>query len=210
MISTRYALPVIILLLLALVPTVIHSYLGATTDDGKSVHKISKHLGDFISMPSTRNKQWGKEIFESYDWFERNYRNSDFKKARLFVARSFNHKKLYHHPELALSYAINLSQHKIEKLPGQNDIPIHILSNDNHSIVIIYALEYDNRFIKNPITHQLAESIRLLVNPRKPMTLFYASQTGLPSNLPIEQSAAMTLLSLAIQNFNKQSPSFSR
>lgn len=210
MTSTRYAIPVIILLLFALVPTTIHSYLGAKTDDGKSVKKIPGQLGDFISMPSKRNKQWGQDIFESFDWFERDYRNSDYKKVRLFVARSFNHKKLYHHPELALSYGINLSHHKIETLPGQNDIPIHILSNDNHSIVVIYALEYDNHFIGDPITHQLAESIRLLANPRKPMTLFYASQTGLPSNLPIEQTAAMTLLSLAIQNFKQQNPSPTR
>ena len=210
MTSTRYAIPVIILLLLALVPTTIHSYLGATTDDGKSVKKIPRQLDDFISMPSKRNKQWGRDIFESFDWFERDYRNADYKKVRLFVARSFNHKKLYHHAELALSYAINLSHHKIGKLPGQNDIPIHILTNDNHSIVVIYALEYDNHFIDNPITHQLSESMRLLINPRKPMTLFYASQTGVSSNVPTEQTAAMTLLSLAIQNFKQQSPSPTR
>ena len=49
MISARYALPVALVLMLALIPTVIHSYLGMKTDDGLSVKNIKPELGNFNS-----------------------------------------------------------------------------------------------------------------------------------------------------------------
>jgi len=204
MISTRYSFPVILLLLLALVPTVIHSYMGLTYDDAKSVQNIATTFNDFTSLPAKRNEQWGKDIFDSDDWFERDYRNTAYTKVRLFVARSYNHKKLYHHPELALSYAQNLSQHRISTLPNHPEIPIHILTNDDKSIFVAYTLLYGDNFIENPIYHQLAESVRLLVSPRKLMTLFYASQTGLAADASVNQSATLSLLSQAIQSFKQQ------
>ena len=204
MLSTRYAIPTIVLLVLALVPTIIHSYIGATIDDGKSVTNIPITLKNFTSVPAKRNSQWGMDIFGSKDWFERNYQNRQYDKVRLFAARAYDHKRLYHHPELALSYGHNLGKKTILNLPDYPEIPVHVLSNNDNSMLVAYVLLYNDQFVKAPISHQFSNSMRLLVNARKPMTLFYASQSGLPSDASFEQSAIASLLSSAIQNFQAQ------
>ena len=87
MISTRYAISVILLLVLALIPTIIHSYIDATIDDGKSVNNIALTLNNFTSVPTKRNAQWGMDIFGSNDWFERDYQDEQYNAFLLFVAR---------------------------------------------------------------------------------------------------------------------------
>lgn len=207
MISSRYAIPVIILLALALVPTTIHSYIDAKVNDGKSINDVALTLENFTSTPANRNSRWGMDIFGSEDWFERDYRDKQHHKVRLFAARAYDHKRLYHHPELALSYGRSLSDNDILHLPGHPDIPVFILWNNERSILVAYVLLYNDEFIADPINHQLSESMRLLVSSRKPMTLFYASQTMAPGDTEFSQSAAASLLSLAIQNFQLASKS---
>ncbi|NOQ14754.1 MAG: hypothetical protein GQ583_09820 [Methyloprofundus sp.] len=204
MISTRYATPVIILLALALIPTILHNYIDAKINDGKSVHNIAVTLNDFTSMPSKRNTRWGMDIFGSEDWFERDYKNEQSDKVRLFTARAYNHKRLYHHPELALTHGHSLSKQENLNLSGYPEIPVHIFNNDNKSILVAYVLLYNNEFVESPIKHQLGDSLRLLVNAKKPMTLFYASQLGLSPDTQFNQSSVASLLSLAIQSFQSQ------
>jgi len=204
MISSRYSIPVIFLLVIAIIPTIIHNYLGATIKDGKSVHDIPSIFKDHISTPTKRYSQWGKDIFDSEEWVERNYVNTKQTKIRLFVARSYNHKRLYHHPELALSYGQNLGNKKIINILGSPEIPVHILTNNDQSKLIAYILLYDDKFIKRPIMNQLSNSVRLLFNPRKQMTLFYVSQSTSPSTSFFKESAAASLLLSVIQSFRSQ------
>jgi len=204
MISTRYSTAVAILLLLALIPTIIHTYINNADNDGKSVNKIPTTLGHFVSTPSKRNAQWGKSVFNSEDWFERIYQNKENEKVRLFIARSFDLKALYHHPELALSYAQSLNNKTISTLSKTPKIPVHILENDDSSIIVAYVLMHNDTFIQDPIKYQLSESFRLLVSQKKPMTLFYTSQTALPNYSKLNLKTSTTLLSLAIQAFRSQ------
>ena len=201
MISTRYAIPVIIVISLALIPTLLHSYVGAMYDDGKSVVTIPITLADFNSSPSQRNTSWGKDIYGSDDWFERIHVNDQTQEVRLFVARSYDQKRLYHHPELALSYGRNFTKNYFSVLAGDPEIPVHVLSNDDNSEMVAYVLESNNTFIKNPIKHQLSDAVQLLVSAKKPMTLFYASQSGPPQNTDFTQTNLATILTLAIQGF---------
>lgn len=202
MITTRYAIPVCILLALALIPTTIHSYVNSELSDGKFVQKIPKSLGGFTSTSTNRNPKYGMGYFLSTDWFERNYHIKN-KSVRLFIARSYDHKRLYHHPELALSYAQSLPIKSIENLPNHPNISVHVLS-DGKGLRAAYVLLYDNTSITNPIKHQLTDSLRLLVNSRKPITLFYTSQSNLLPSSEFKESEAAALLSLAIENFQSQ------
>jgi len=204
MISTRHSITVAILLTLALIPTIIHTYIDNVDNDGRSVKNISTTLGAFISTPSKRNDQWGKSVFNSEDWFERIYQNKENTKVRLFIASSFDLKALYHHPELALSYAQNLSNKNISTLPNHPEIPVHILKNDDSSIIVAYVLMHNDTFIKDPIKYQLTESFRLLISQKKAMILFYTSQTALPGYSNLYLKTSTTLLSLAIQAFHSQ------
>lgn len=200
MLSSRYAIPTIALLMLALIPTLLHSYIGTTSNDGKSVNKIPFTLINFTSVPAKRNSQWGMDIFGSKDWFERIYENQQGNVVRLFVARSFDQKRLYHHPELALSYGQNC----ITTLPGYSDIPVHLLEKNDSSMLVAYILLHNNKFIEKPIKHQFSDSLRLLVSARKSMTLFYATQSKTSSETPFSQSATALLLSLAVKSFQSQ------
>ncbi len=204
MTSSRYAIPVIILLALALIPTVIHSYIDAKISDGKSVNDIPVRLNNFTSTPANRNTQWGMDIFGSKDWFERDYHDKQHNNVRLFAARAYDHKRLYHHPELALSYGHSLGKKEILELPDYPEVPVFVFKNNENSMLVAYVLLYDDKFVKDPINHQLGESMRLLTNARKPMTLFYASQSPAPSDKQFNESAVASLLAQVITNFQSQ------
>jgi hypothetical protein len=204
MISARYALPVSLVLMLALIPTVIHSYLGLKTDDGLSVKKIKPELGNYNSEPTNRQPGWGEETFGSVDWIERAYTDEQGKTLRLFVGRSYDHKRLYHHPELALSYAKDLRSEGRIRLHGQPEIPVNLLRNEMRPNMAAFALLYDGKFIDNPISHQIRDSLKQLISARKPMTLFYIADDNAPKNTAFIQSPAASLLNKAIKDFMGQ------
>ncbi|MEI6334217.1 MAG: hypothetical protein WCS87_06620 [Methylococcaceae bacterium] len=204
MISSRYTLPVALVLIVALIPTVIHSYLNLKTDDGLSVKNIKPVLDNFESMPTARQPGWGEETFGSEDWIERVYTDEQGKSLRLFVGRSYDHKRLYHHPELALSYAKDLISAGQLRLPGQPEIPVNLLRNERRPNMAAFVLLYDGKFIDSPISHQLRDSLKQLVSARKPMTLFYIVDDNEPKNSLFIQSAAASLLDKAIKDFMVQ------
>lgn len=204
MISSRYALPVALILMLALIPTVIHSYLGLKTDDGLSIKNIKSELDNFNSIPTDRQSGWGEETFGCYDWVERIYTDEQGKSLRLFVGRSYDHKRLYHHPELALSYAKDLRSAGQIRLPGQPGIPVNLLRNETRPNMAAFVLLYDGKFIENPISHQIRGSLKQLISARKPMTLFYIADDNEPKNISFGQSPAALLLNKAIKSFMAQ------
>jgi hypothetical protein len=204
MISTRYALPVALILMLALIPTVIHGYLGMKTDDGLSVTNINPILDNFTSTPTNRQPTWGEDTFGCDDWIERIYTDEQGKSFRLFVGRSYDHKRLYHHPELALSYARDLRSTGQIRLPGQPEIPVNLLHNDTRPNMAAFVLLYDGKFIDNPISHQVRDSLKQLVSAGKPMTLFYLADDNAPKGTAFNNTPAASLLEKAIKDFMAQ------
>lgn len=120
------------------------------------------------------------------------------------MARSYDHKRLYHHPELALSYAKDLSRNGLIVLPGQPEIPVNLLQSTARSGIAAFVLLYEGKFITHPISHQVQHSLNLLVSARKPMTLFYISDDNAPNNIPFNQTPAASLLNKAIRDFMAQ------
>lgn len=204
MISTRYALPVALILMLALIPTVIHGYLGMKTDDGLPVTNINTKLDNFTSTPTNRQPKWGEDTFGCEDWIERTYTDEQGKSLRLFVGRSYDHKRLYHHPELALSYAKDLRGAGQIRLPGQPEIPVNLLRNDTRPNMAAFVLFYDGKFIDNPISHQVKDSLKQLVSASKPMTLFYIADDKAPRDTAFNTTPAASLLEKAIKDFMAQ------
>lgn len=204
MISPRYAAPVAAVLSLALVPTVIHSYRGARVDDGVRSAAVAEALDGMPSSPTARKAAWVRSNFATDDWIERTYRvnGSD---ALLFVARSYDPKRLYHHPELALLRGTQTTVKGMARAAARPDIPLHVLETerDGRHGVAVYALMYDRRFIDNPLLFQLRTSVQLLLSGRRPLTLFMSSALeGTPDDL--ENAAATRLLLAAIHNFERQ------
>jgi len=128
MISTRFTLPVIVCFSLALVPTIIHSYIGIQKETENISMSIPRQLGDFTSTPTDRKSQWVQKRFNTDDFIERDYSNPEGNhRVRLFAASSYDHKQLYHHPELALSYGQQLGPAQKVTLPGTPPIPAFVL-----------------------------------------------------------------------------------
>jgi hypothetical protein len=202
MIAQRYAIPVAVLLALALIPTTIHSYLNLTKDDGVSVKTINPRSDSLASSLSKRNASYGEEVFGSSDWLERNY--SDPRNTRslsLFIVKGYDHKRLYHHPELAISYGKDLRSSGKIRLPSHPDLTIHRLDNESRTIHAAYALLYDGKFISDPIRHQLLDSLNLLISARKPMVLFYVADNSSAQSSMANEATAETLLTQAIADY---------
>ncbi|WP_207690897.1 hypothetical protein [Desulfonema limicola] len=173
-------------------------------DDGKTAEGISLNLGEY-TLNSIENTRRIKKIFDTQDCINRIYTDSDGNQVSLFVARSYDHKRLYHHPEVALSYGKTIDSLELQIIPNAGrTIPVHIMKNESISEVIaIYALLYDGGFIADPIRQQILNSLNLLVSARKKMTLFYVSGTAL-QNKSFAESNNLNILMLAIESFEKQ------
>jgi len=201
MMSTRYAASVLILIMLALIPTIIHSYLDLKTSDNLSADQISHVLGSYVSKPTQRKPEWGEVTFSCYDWIERIYTNQQGKSVRLFVGRSYDHKRLYHHPELALSYGKDLRKIGEMHYSKQPNIHVNLLANETKPVIAAYTLLYDKQFVENALSHQLMSSIKQLISPRKPMTLFYVEAENTSAKGLFSETDAAFILEKAINDF---------
>lgn len=206
MISHRFAPITVALLALALIPTVIHSYRGLTVDDGLRVSATPEVLAGMPSRPTDRKARWVEANLASTDWFERTYRVGT-EDVRLFAARSYDAKRLYHHPELALLRGMELEPAGRARLPGRPDVPIHVLSTSRggRKGLAVYTLLHEGRYVENPVLFQIKTSAELLFSGRRPMTLFMASDLAGSTRL-IDKAPAVAVLTAAIQAFEKAVP----
>jgi hypothetical protein len=202
MLSTRFAVPVAALLALAAVPTVIHSYFDTSVHDGRTARAIPAALAGEEGTDAKRRANWGHDRFASDDWIDRRY--SGPPEVKLVVARSFDAKKLYHHPELAADYGEGYEAAEAIRLPGRSDIPVYLLRGGraNRERMALYALQYADGYVEDPIRFQLRTSFRSLFSRRMAMTLFFAAQ-HLPAGTEVHSSRAATLLVNAIEAFEK-------
>jgi hypothetical protein len=198
MISSRYASAICGALLLALIPTIIHSYAGVVVTDNLATALVPRTLDGYSSAPTKRAATWGERRFESHDWFERQY-TSGSDTVVLTVVRSYDLKALYHHPELAVAYHFaNFSDSRTVPMPGHPDMPVHVLSNDDAGAVGMYVLQYDGRFIADPIRFQIRTAAELLFTGRKAMTLFFVRDDAVSEGEdPLTLPAARLLASAA-------------
>jgi len=198
MMSSRYAAAACVALMLALIPTIIHSYIGVVVTDGLTTAAIPYELDGYQGRATARAANWGERRFESHDWFEREYASPQ-DTVVLTVVRSYDVKALYHHPELAVAYHFaNFSTASIGTVDGHPETPVHVLSNDEAGPVGLYVLYYDGRFVADPIRFQIRAAAELLFTGRKAMTLLFVRDDSVPSGTsPLALPAARLLLDAA-------------
>ena len=206
MISDRYSFPVAILIALTLIPTIIHTYTGATHDDQLTTRAIKSHFGSYNSTSTTRKPAYIKNTFDSDDWIERKYTGPGNSKVQLFVARSLDLKRLYHHPEIGILYGVDLVNKGIISMGDTEEIPVRLLNRRTRPGTAGYAMLYDGKFVRNPVKLQVISSIKLLFSPRKPMTLFFVYDSELPADAEFKTSTAAIILEQAIKHFQSQEP----
>jgi hypothetical protein len=205
MTSARYAPAVCVLLAIALVPTLIHSYGASEQVDAYRTDAIPTSLMGYESVSSGRVRNWGLEHFDSRDWIERDYAKKG-DEVRLTVVRSYDPKSLYHHPELAVAYGqrfgATFARHEVVRIAAAPQLPIHVLHpTPGGNAVALYVLHYDGEFIEDPVWFQIRNAATLLFSRRKPMTLFFAHDLAAPPDARVEDLPAAALLTTAIETF---------
>ena len=201
MISSRYAPALGVLVALALVPAVIHAYLGTRVSDGLRTASIPLTLAGYAGTATERDEGWGNRRFESFDWIERQYVSGEDDLV-LTVVRSFDLKSVYHHPELAVAYGVPFVRHEVVRLPSRPDVPVHVLWPETGRRAIgLYVLHYDGRFVQDPIGFQLRTSLELLVSSRKPMTLFFVQDADAPPDPDVAGLGAARVLVASMDAF---------
>lgn len=201
MLSPRFGIIVGIILCIALIPTIIHNYIGAKAEDGFRASAISMTLAGLSSEATNRKATWAKDTFDADDWMERNYSGPSGENVLLFVARSYDLKRLYHHPEIGILHGVDLKKEGMELLSGRPDVLVHVLRGRSGKGMAAYVLLYDRQFIENPISQQLLTSVQLLFNPRKAMMLFFVYDSEMKYGAPLKNSIAARILAEAVSNF---------
>jgi hypothetical protein len=208
--SSRYGPVLCVLVAVALVPTVLHRYVGAKGADGRLAAAIPVTLAGAMATPSARDQGWGERRFQSRDWFEREYRLGP-QSVRLTVLRSYDLKRLYHHPELDVAYGVPFVSHRVATLAADPQMPVHVLETGPSARgIAMYALLYDGRFIDDPLRFQVRLAGELLVRARQPMTLFFALDPDGAHAADLDAQPAGRILHAAVREFIAQSPAAPR
>jgi hypothetical protein len=117
------------------------------------------------------------EMFQGEQWCEGNIEGG----LSFSVIRSYDPKKLYHHPEVALMRNAAPNRRTVEWVSdGSGMLPIHRAFYDtgDEGILVAYLLVYHARPVDNPYLAQLESFPIELLKGRSPMTLFFISAQG--------------------------------
>ena len=101
-----------------------------------------------------------------------------------------------------MAYGTSFLRGETVYLPQAPDIPVHALYTDTDGgAVAAYVLYSDGEFVADPLWFQLRTAVRLLVEGRRPMTLFFVHDVSAPPNPSLAALPAVTLLFDAIDAF---------
>ena len=202
MISPRFSVPTAVLLSLALVPTIVHRYLARLEDDGRRTAAVGSVLAGMTSTPAPHPRDWGRDSLGSHDWIARDYTDPDGRVLHLAVVRTWDAKRVYHHPELAVAYGVPYFQHDVMPWPPLEEAPVHVLRGNagDHAKLAVYCLLYDDEIIGNPYWFQIQLAGESLFRGRRPMTLVFVRDDA-PENVPLTASHAGRLLAAAVRAF---------
>lgn len=175
MISRRHLVALLVILGVALAPTVPHGYIGRVTQAPKVVEgSLPSAVGGVTGTPKIRTGGWMKDTYGADSWAERTYQPAGQGEVGLFVARGFDMKKLYHHPELGVLRGRSFEPQRIKVLEGDGKEIVHVLRNLSTSESAVYALLYEDRWVGNPYLLQLSSAFSTLWTGQRPITLVFA------------------------------------
>ncbi len=185
MMSRRYAPALIGLLLVALLPTMRHGYLGFV----EAAPPVTEALLPVVvagatGAPHTLPANGMVGAYDAQSWAERIYQVPGGGRVSLLVVRGFDHKKLYHHPELGALRGRTFGPLKKGVLPGPSADPVYLLQNTTGGESAVYALLFGDRWVADPYLHQVASALSTLWAGRRPMTLVFASGDVLVDGQP--------------------------
>lgn len=187
--SSRYATATLIAILLALVPTIVNTYLGRRVVEGPPLaDALPPSLLGRFAEPTTRRAATIQREFASDDWAERAYGSFAEGSVAVLAVRSYDMKRLYHHPELALSNHEYEASRVVSVASSAGPLDVHVLPGMNGTGVAAYALVYEGTTVANPFVFQVRVAPRLLLTGQRPLLLVFAEDTGAPADSELATS----------------------
>lgn len=208
MIATRHAWLVAGLLLLALVPTYFNVYRQppALTPDALAAAIPADLEGYRGAAPGRHDAGWVAAHFAANDFVERTYRVGTLE-LELFAARTYDAKKLFHFPELALTYGRSATAERREELTVAGEaLPVRVLEFRKPTAVrlSVSALFYGRRPVRDPMRFLVRTLPALFVGQREPMTLIYVQGEAHPDDEAALADELEALLAESAAAFRRQ------
>jgi hypothetical protein len=177
-VSGRYGGILLVVALAALVPTVVHNYLGRRVAADARVSGLDVNVPGMTAFPTRRGASWFVSTFGTGEAFEREYRDPAGTAVKLTVIQSFDPKQLYHHPENVVAYGQSLRPAGVAPLDGVAGVPVHWLSQSEKQAAAVqgaYVLWYGGEFVNDPYRAQLRQAPTVLFRGGVPMTLLFVA-----------------------------------
>ena len=186
MISARYAWAAALVLFVAAVPTTLNLCRRPAEPLAGAIEAALGDLGP--CEPGRRRAATVEETFGARDFATRQYGPIE-----LFAARTYDGKKLFHFPELALSYGRAATA--VRDADGARVLEFREPRNVH---MAAYALVYGRRVVAQPIRFYLSILPELFVGRREPMTLVYVQGDAKPGGAKALEEELRALLARAV------------
>jgi len=190
--SRRHLWPLVITLCVSLVPTLQYGYDGHPREASKITQtSLPAAVGGLAGLPKDRTGGWLQATYGADSWAERTYNVPGAGSIGLFVARGFDMKKLYHHPELGVMRGHQFEPQRTQVLDGDADQVVHVLQGAAGQESAAYVLLYDGRWVSNPYALQLSSAVTTLWTGPRPLTLIFAYGAVLANGQPSSSTAEL-------------------
>jgi hypothetical protein len=204
-VSTRYVPHIVALLLVAAIPTLLHS-LGRFDVDDCAVpgRLLAPPDPDHAPLLSAVERQRFDRSWGAGNWSAGTLPREDHAgRLSYVIARSFDPKAVYHWPESRAVWEVRPVERRVEEIESEGvRIPVHRAYYEPEGVpprgfvVVAYLLVYHSRPVANPYLEQILSAPRQVVTGRRPMWLFLVhGRVGVPQRREAEARATEWLAS---------------
>ena len=176
--SLRYVRPLGLVLALASVPVLVHSYIGVAAESCADPEALLS--GVEATQPSASRAEFLRSEMHASAFAETLVAGSQEGSGfRSLVLRSWDPKRLYHRPAQRLLKGSVVKGTHWEGLDSDDGkLPIQVVDYEDliisgHAPVAAYLLVYAGEPVSNPYLAQLRSSLRQLVFGKQPMPLYF-------------------------------------
>lgn len=194
--STRFVPHILVLLVLAGVPTLLHSYGRFDVEDCRNPAALMV-LHNGSQRASWVRERWLERASATREWRQgKRPIPATLHELRTVVVRTYDPKIVYHQPEIALVRGFGADAREVEWIEHAGEaLPVHrpyfgIHSDRPAKVVAAYLLVYRGRPVANPYLAQLLAAPLELASGRSPMTLFFATATVGRGEVELAEEAA--------------------
>jgi hypothetical protein len=208
-VSTRYVPHILVLMLIAGIPTLLHSLGRFDVEDcaNPAVLLAPPDPGPAALPPAVEGERFDRS------WGEGNWtagalpRGGPAAPLTYVIARSFDPKAIYHWPESRVISEVRPIERRLEDVEGDGArIPLHRAYYEPDGVrrrVVAYLLVYHSRPVANPYLAQILSAPRQVVTGRRPMWMFFVHGQAAPSRMVETERVAREWLAGAWERYRE-------